>query len=88
MSLIKKSDVKNHLSARYRKEVHLGKQVSQPDATGFSKAEPGAGKVKPSVFAEDFNVEHSFPCTGVAPSDPLTDSNCPQAPAASKSAQT
>jgi hypothetical protein len=36
MSLIKKSDVKNHLSSRNRSEIHLHRSSSQPDATGFS----------------------------------------------------
>jgi len=34
MSLIKRSDVKNHLSARHRTEMHLAPE-SQADATGF-----------------------------------------------------
>lgn len=34
MSLIKKTDVKNHLSARHRTEIHLEPAV-QADATGF-----------------------------------------------------
>lgn len=87
MSLIKKSDAKNHLSARYRKEVHLGKRGSQPDATGFSRAEPGAGRINPSDPAKNCHAEHSFSGTALEPSDRLTDSNRPQAPAASKSAQ-
>jgi hypothetical protein len=41
MSLIKKSDVKNHLSARRHKGNHPYRPVSQPDATGFSGVEPG-----------------------------------------------
>lgn len=36
MSLIKKSDVKNHLSSRHRRTIHLVVPASQPDATGFS----------------------------------------------------
>jgi hypothetical protein len=38
MSLIKKSDVKNHLSNRHRNRngIHLQPPASQPDATGFS----------------------------------------------------
>ena len=35
MSLVKKSDVKNHLS-RSHKGIHLHRPESQPDATGFS----------------------------------------------------
>lgn len=36
MSLIKKSDVKNHLSPRHRRAIHFAVPASQPDATGFS----------------------------------------------------
>ena len=36
MSLIKKTDVKNHLSSRKHNGIHLYKPASQPDATGFS----------------------------------------------------
>ena len=38
MTLIKKSDVKNHLANRYRNRngIHLYPPTSQPDATGFS----------------------------------------------------
>jgi len=42
MSLIKQSDVKNHLSPRFRTKIHLRQPESQPDATGFSAAEPDA----------------------------------------------
>lgn len=38
MSLIRKSDVKNHLSARHRTEIHLQPPI-QADATGFSHEE-------------------------------------------------
>lgn len=41
MSLIKKSDVKNHLSAHLHQGNHLYHPASQPDATGFSGVEPG-----------------------------------------------
>jgi hypothetical protein len=40
MSLVKKSDVKNHLSPHHQKGIHLNRPVSQPDATGFSVEEP------------------------------------------------
>jgi hypothetical protein len=37
VSLTKQSDVKNHLSSRYRTRIHLATPASQPDATGFSE---------------------------------------------------
>jgi hypothetical protein len=40
MSLVKKSDVKNHLSPHHQKGIHLDPPLSQPDATGFSVEEP------------------------------------------------
>jgi hypothetical protein len=39
MSLIKKADVKNHLSARHRTEIHLARPEGQSDATGFPHEE-------------------------------------------------
>ena len=39
MSLTKKSDVKNHLSAHHRTEIHLTYPQSQSDATGFAHEE-------------------------------------------------
>ena len=34
MSLVKQTDVKNHVSLRCRSKIHLCEPVSQPDATG------------------------------------------------------
>ena len=39
MSLVKRADVKNHLSARHRTDIHLTQPASQPDATGFAEEE-------------------------------------------------
>jgi hypothetical protein len=39
MSLIKKADVKNYLSARRKKIVFPFGPVNQPDATGYSENE-------------------------------------------------
>jgi hypothetical protein len=39
MSLIKKSDLKNHLSAQNLTEIHLVHPQSQSDATGFAHEE-------------------------------------------------
>jgi hypothetical protein len=43
MTVIKKSDVKNHLANRYRNRngIHLYTPASQPDATGFSGEQTG-----------------------------------------------
>jgi hypothetical protein len=40
MSLIKKADVKNHLTARHRTEIHVARPERQSGATGFPHEEP------------------------------------------------
>ena len=87
MPFIKKSGVKNRISGRLRKAIDMDSPASRPDTTGFSRDEPGARKANLSDFAEDFQTEHSISGTALAPSEPLTGSFGPQAPAASKSAQ-
>ena len=85
MSLIKKSDVKNHLSARFRKEIHLDKTANEPVATGFSPDEPGARTAGTADFAQDFQAEHSSSDAAHTPSDPLTAFVAPQWSATPKS---
>lgn len=58
VSLIKQSDVKNHLSPHHRTKIHLCPPISQPDATGFSGVEsaavpgwPGEGDLTNEVAA-------------------------------------
>jgi hypothetical protein len=84
MSLIKRSDVKNHPSPSHRTKIHLCPPLSEPDATGCSVAEPDASEADPSGFAEDFVAEHS---SSIAPAHWVADSGSPQAPAGSKRAQ-
>jgi hypothetical protein len=62
MSIIKKSDVERH-----RRDINLCKPVSQPDATGFSVAEPDAIKPTPLAFFEDYSGEHMIPGKSVTP---------------------
>lgn len=85
MSLLKQSDVKNHLSPRYRSKIHLRESVCQPDATSASVAEPDVTQAIPSDFARDFVAEHSS--AGTVERAPLTGSFSSQAPAASRSVQ-
>ena len=87
MNVFNRSDVKNHLHSPFLAKVHLGQPENQPDATGFSAAEPGAIKAGPSVFADDFVREHSSSNLAVALADQLIGSRSSQAPPASKSAQ-
>ena len=65
MSLVKKSDVKNHLSAHHRTEIHLTRPESQSDPTGFPHEE---------VAADDPNVSDPVenPVISPTPSKPET----------------
>jgi len=85
MSLHKQSDVKNHLSPRYRTKIHLCKPVS--GAVGLSAGEPDAIKLIPLGFAEDFLAEHSSSGEVPASTGPVTGSTSPQAAAVSKNAR-
>jgi len=86
MILIQQTDVKN-VSLRHRTEIYLSEPLTQPDATGFSAAEPKAIKAAWSNFANDFLAEHSASGATVAPPKPLPDSISSQPPAVSKSAR-
>jgi hypothetical protein len=87
MSLVKRSDVKNHLSPRYRTKIHPWPLLSQPDATGFSVAESDTFSANASEFAKDYVGEHSSSGVAVAPTDPVAGLIRPQAPAPSKRAR-
>ena len=87
MSQIRQSDVKNHLSPRFRTKIHLCDPITQPDATGHSVPEADAIQANSSTFAQDFVAEHSSPSVTAAPGDHLPGSFRPEAPAVSKSAQ-
>jgi hypothetical protein len=65
MSLVKKSDVKNHLSAHHRTEIHLTHPESQSDATGFAHEEAAGDDLKVSDPIEN-------PVITPAPSRPET----------------
>ncbi|MDE3199350.1 MAG: hypothetical protein KGN79_00395 [Acidobacteriota bacterium] len=79
MSLHKQSDVKNHLSPRFRTKIHLCDPASNTATPSVDK--PDAVKPVPSGFTKDSLAEHSS--KGEAPAS--TGSINPQAPAASKS---
>ena len=60
MSLIKKKRRKEPPASPLSAQRFISCQPeSQPDATGFSGAEPDATKANPSGFAQDFVAEHS-----------------------------
>jgi hypothetical protein len=81
MSLIKKSDVKNHLSSRHHNHIHIA-PVSQPDATGFSGTNQAPVETNESVFAQDFTADHTTSGAIVTPADQSAGRLKPQAPAA------
>ena len=87
MSLIKQSDVENHLSPQICSKIHLCAPVSQPDATGYSVPETEAGKADLPNFVQDFVAEHSSSGAAAKPGDHLPGSFRPEAPKVSKSAQ-
>lgn len=87
MSFTRKSDVKNHLSARGRARNHPYVSPSQPDATGFSEAEPGEIQIEPSGFAEDFVGEHSPREASSVPAASASGSMGYQMPGVSRSLQ-
>jgi len=79
MSRIKLSDVKTHLHPPFLTKTHPGQPESEPDATGFSAAEPETIKTDASDFADDFITEHSSPGTGVVLGNRATGSVSSQA---------
>jgi len=87
MSLTRKSDVKNHLSPRFRTETHLCAPAGLRDATGCSVAGPDAIGTIPTPFALDYSVEHTFAGRSSTTSANSTGSTDPQAPEIPKSAQ-
>jgi hypothetical protein len=64
MSLIKKTNVKNHLSARHRTEIHLEPAI-QSDATGFPYEEPAGADASENNSIE--NPLSSSPSSGRNP---------------------
>ncbi len=67
MSLIKKSDVKNHLSLQHQNRIHIA-PVSQPDATGYSGTNQAPVETDQSRFTQDFTGDHTTFGAGLAPS--------------------
>jgi hypothetical protein len=87
MSIIEKRDVKNHLSLRHSRDIHLCEPLSQPDATGYSVIEADAARANPSGFADDYSAEHTIAATPATPGADFADPTKPQAPETSKSAR-
>ena len=87
MSLIKQSDVKNHLSPQFRTKIHLCQPESPPAATGCSLAESGPIETDAVSFTEDFVREHSVSGDALVHGSSVICSVGSQVPAVSKSVQ-
>ena len=85
MSLIKKSDVKNHLSSHFQRRIHLVSPISLPDPTGFSGSEPIPQQANPEQVSADSSAEFTSPQTWVPGAREATDSPGPTVSAVSKS---
>lgn len=87
MSLIKKSDVKNHLSSRHRTKIQLSEPASLPDATGYSGAEPDATDESPSAFTGDSSAEHTIAVMPAIPASKPADTTDSRVPETSRNAR-
>jgi hypothetical protein len=58
MSISNKNDLKIDLPPRLHRDLHLYEPASQPDATGYSVAEPDTISANASPFARDYSAEH------------------------------
>lgn len=87
MSLIKKSDVKNHLSPRNRNGIHLYQPASLPDATGF--AGDGSESANPQMkdLAKEPFDQPALTQLDAPSNVTVSDSSHVVAPVTSKSAQ-
>jgi len=87
MSFFRKSDVKNHLSLRFRARTYLNMRENRTDANGYLLAHPDVNGLSAAQFALDYSAEHTI----AGPVSPLTansiDSSESREPDTSKSAQ-
>ncbi len=87
MSIIDRTDVKDHMRPPFLAKIHLCPPKSQLDAAGFSEAEPSTMNATQSEFASDFVAEHSSSSSPSADGRPLRGSFHPETPTAPKSAK-
>lgn len=87
MSLIKKSDVKNHLSPRHRTKIHLCEPEMPSGTIGSAVAQRDGTETKPSNFAKDFIAEHSSSGIAFESTDPMTGLIYTQTPPVPKNVQ-
>lgn len=87
MTIVKRSDVKNHIRPPFLAKILVVPPESQPDATGFSKPDSDAIDAGSSSFDSDFVAEHSSPAVASMPGHHLPGSFHLEAPTAPKSAK-
>jgi hypothetical protein len=78
MTLIKKRDVPDYL--RDRRELHLCKPATQPDAATLPIVQSDAITQIPSEFVQDYSGEHTIPGASMRPTPDSTGSFGPQTP--------
>ncbi len=61
MSILKKCDAKNRLSASRNKSQHSFMPVGQADRATFSAIKPDGPQASRLTFVEDYTREHSLP---------------------------
>ena len=87
MSIINRTDVKKHMQPPFLTKIHLCAPETEPDATGFSEAEPDAMNAQPAGFTADFVAEHSASGVVTPPQRHLPGSFHPEADTVPKSAK-
>jgi hypothetical protein len=87
MSLIKKKDVENYLSARRHKGIHAFQVTAKPAKTPLSVCDLTAAKAHEQGFASDFSREHSSPGGAVTAVVMIPSSGDSQAPGMSSSSR-
>jgi hypothetical protein len=61
MSILKKCDAKNHLSASRNRSRHSLRPAGHADRANPSEIMPDGPRASRLTFVEDFTREHSFP---------------------------
>jgi len=61
MSILKKCDAKNHLSASRNRSRHSFRPPGQADRAKPSEIKPDGPRASRLTFVEDFTREHSLP---------------------------
>ncbi len=87
MSLIKKANVKEHFAAKRRMRLIATGALSEPNATGFSEAEPAGTVMRARAFTEDIPLKHVSSSAPVISIAVVADAKETQAPEGSGNRQ-